>query len=66
MYKQILCPVDRRETSNCVVREAIDLAKTMDAQLRFLHVIDLYLPIMNAAGDINVVYKDDFFAQTWL
>lgn len=59
MYKQILCPVDGSNTSNCVVREAVDLAKILNAQLRFLHVIDLYLPIMDATGDVNVVYIDD-------
>jgi nucleotide-binding universal stress UspA family protein len=59
MYKQILCPVDGSHTSNCGVKEAIHLAKDQDAKLRFLHVIDLYFPILDASGDLNVVYIDE-------
>ena len=59
MYKQILCPVDGSPTSNCGMLEAIHLAKDQHAKLRFLHVVDMYLPILDAAGDFNVAYIDD-------
>ena len=59
MYERILCPVDGSLTSNCGMLEAIHLAKDQNAKLRFLHVIDLYLPILDATGDFNVVYIDD-------
>ena len=55
MYKHILCPVDGSNTSNCGMMEAIHLAKDQNAKLRFLHVIDMYFPIMDATGDFNVV-----------
>lgn len=55
MYKQILCPIDGSDTSNCGMHEAIRLAKEQQAKLRFLHVIDTYFPILDFAGDINVV-----------
>lgn len=58
MYKQILCPIDGSKTSNCGMNEAIRLAKDQNANLRFLHVIDLYFPILDATGDLNVVYID--------
>lgn len=56
MYKQILCPVDGSETSNRGMLEAINLAKDQGAKLRFLHVIDTYIPILDMTGDINVGY----------
>jgi nucleotide-binding universal stress UspA family protein len=59
MYKQILCPVDGSPTSDCGMMEAIHLAKDQHAKLRFLHVIDMYFPILDATGDFNVVYMDD-------
>lgn len=59
MYQRILCPVDGSETSNCGMTEAIKLAKALNAQLRFLHVIDLYFPAFNTMGDFNMVYMDD-------
>jgi nucleotide-binding universal stress UspA family protein len=63
MYKQILCPVDGSPTSNCGMMEAIHLAKDQNAKLRFLHVIDMYFPIMDATGDFNVVYMDDVLRE---
>lgn len=59
MYKQILCPIDGSPTSNCGLVEAIRLAKDQNAKLRFLHVIDMYFPILDATGDFNVFYIDD-------
>ena len=59
MYKKILCPVDGSPTSNNGMMEAVHLAKDQHAKLRFLHVIDMYFPIMDATGDFNVVYMDD-------
>jgi nucleotide-binding universal stress UspA family protein len=58
MYKQILCPIDGSPTSNCGMMEAIHLAKDQKAKLRFLHVVDMYLPILDATGDFNMVYMD--------
>ena len=63
MYKKILCPVDGSPTSNCGMMEAIHLAKDQNAKLRFLHVIDMYFPIMDATGDFNVVYIDDVLRE---
>ncbi|WP_036303562.1 universal stress protein [Methylotenera sp. L2L1] len=59
MYKQILCPIDGSSTSNCGMVEAINLAKTLDAKLRFLHVVDTYFPILDANGELNVLYLAD-------
>jgi len=59
MYKQILCPIDGSPTSDCGMNEAINLAKDQNAKLRFLHVIDLYFPILDATGDLNMVYIDE-------
>jgi nucleotide-binding universal stress UspA family protein len=63
MYKQILCPVDGSPTSNCGMLEAIHLAKDQHAKLRFLHVVDMYFPILDATGDFNVVYMDDILRE---
>jgi nucleotide-binding universal stress UspA family protein len=63
MYKKILCPVDGSPSSNCGMIEAIQLAKNQKAKLRFLHVIDLYFPIIDATGDFNVVYIDDLLRR---
>lgn len=63
MYKKILCPVDGSLTSNCGMMEAIHLAKDQNAKLRFLHVIDMYFPILDATGDFNVVYIDDVLRE---
>lgn len=64
MYKQILSPVDGSPTSNCGMMEAIRLAKDQNAQLRFLHVVDTYFPLVDSAGELNVVYMTDILRQS--
>jgi len=59
MYKKILCPIDGSDTSNCGMVEAINLAKTLQAKLRFFHVIDTYFPILDANVELNVLYLTD-------
>ncbi len=59
MYNHILCPVDGSTASNAGMHEAIKLAKEQNAQLRFLHVIDTYIPIVDLAGDYNMTYMLD-------
>lgn len=51
MYKRIICPVDGSLTSNRGMQEAISLAKNQHAKLRFLHIIDTYLPIIDGVGN---------------
>ncbi len=63
MYSQILCPIDGSSTSNCGQIEAIRLAKDQNAKLRFLHVIDMYFPILDATSDFNIVYIDDILRK---
>ena len=63
MYKRILCPVDGSSTSNCGMSEAIQLAKDQNAKLRFIHVIDMYFPIVDATGDFNVINIDDILRK---
>lgn len=52
MYRKILCPVDGSAASNQGVSEAIDLAKNQGAKLRFFHVIDQYVPIIDGVGSL--------------
>jgi nucleotide-binding universal stress UspA family protein len=59
MYKNILCPIDGSSTSNGGMVEAISLAKTLHANLRFLHVVDTYFPILDANGELNILYLAD-------
>ncbi len=40
MYKRILVAVDGSHTSELALREAINLAKTVEGQLRIVHVVD--------------------------
>jgi nucleotide-binding universal stress UspA family protein len=47
MYKQILCPVDGSETSNCGMVEAINLAKSIHAKVRFLYIVDTFHPMLD-------------------
>lgn len=63
MYQRILCPVDGSETSNCGMHEAIKLAKALNAQLRFLHVIDLYLPMTEISGEVRTVCIGDILRK---
>lgn len=57
MYKYILSPVDGSETSKRGVQEAIRLAKDQQAQLRFLCVVDTYMPALDPeiAFDVGVL-----------
>lgn len=59
MYKRILCPIDGSQISNIGMQEAIRLARDQNAALRFFHVIDTYVPILDMAGDFNVSYMID-------
>lgn len=59
MYKKILCPIDGSPTSNCGMQEAIRLAKNQNAKLRFLHITELNYPVLDATGDLNLVYLAD-------
>ncbi|MDO9151905.1 MAG: universal stress protein [Methylotenera sp.] len=59
MYKHILCPIDGSSTSNCGMVEAISLAKALQANLRFLHIVDTYFPILDANGELNILYLAD-------
>ncbi|MGB4813353.1 MAG: universal stress protein [Methylophilaceae bacterium] len=63
MYQHILCPVDGSPTSNSGMHEAIQLAKQLNANIRFIHVIDLYVPVFDPMGDFNVVYVDDILRK---
>lgn len=57
MYKYILSPVDGSETSKRGAQEAIRLAKDQQAQLRFLCVVDTYMPALDPgmAFDVGVL-----------
>jgi len=39
--------------------EAINIAKVHHAKVRFFHVVDTYFPILDANGDLNVLYLAD-------
>jgi|SRR5690348_11324523 nucleotide-binding universal stress UspA family protein len=41
-YKKIVVPVDGSPTSNAGLREAIDLARTLDASLQLVNVVDYH------------------------
>lgn len=56
MYQRILCPIDGSATSDCGMAEAIKLAKNQNAKLRFLHVVDTYIPTLDVTLDFNVAY----------
>lgn len=47
MYKQILCPVDGSDTSNCGMTEALNLAKAIQAKVRFLYIVDTFYPMLD-------------------
>ena len=55
MYQKILCPVDGSPASNRGIKEAIDLAKSLNAKLSFIDVIDTYFPIIDGAGGYTLV-----------
>lgn len=58
MYKHILCPIDGSITSNAGMNEAIRLAKELNAELRFIHVIDMYVPTIISSLEFATVYVD--------
>lgn len=60
MYKHILCPVDGSPTSNYGMHEAIRLAQDLHAHLRFIHIIDMYLPVLISSLEFSTVYVDGF------
>jgi nucleotide-binding universal stress UspA family protein len=55
MYKRILCPIDGSMTSNRGMQEALNLAKNQHAKLRFIHVIDNYVPVMDGEDGLMAV-----------
>ncbi len=55
MYKRILCPIDGSPSSNRGMFEAIHLAKDQNAELRFLHVVDTFYPMMDITAGVNVI-----------
>ena len=60
MYQNILVPIDGSETAGLGLREAIQLARTLNARLRVLHVVNK-TPFI-AAGATPVVI-DDLISQ---
>lgn len=50
MYRRILVPVDGSPTSQRGLQEALSLAKTFDASLVLLHVIESYPMVMEMAS----------------
>lgn len=57
MYKQILCPIDGSDSSNRAITEAIKLAKSLHATIRFLHIIDTFHPMLDSieVGNFNEI-----------
>jgi nucleotide-binding universal stress UspA family protein len=54
LYNRILCPIDGSPTSDRGIQEAISLAKVMDAQILFFHVIDLQPALLGVEGGVAV------------
>ena len=63
MYKRILCPVDGSHTSDIGLQEAIKLAKDQGAQLRLVHVIDTYMPVLDMSADFNLPYMIEMLRE---
>ncbi len=63
MYKHILCPIDGTVISNRGLKEAIMLAKDQHTQLRLLHVIDTYFPVLDGMGDLMITNITDMFRK---
>lgn len=63
MYNKILCPIDGSETSDAGMQEAISLAKNQNATLRFFHVIDTYVPIIDVGGGLPIVDMIDILRK---
>ncbi|HEY3301221.1 MAG TPA: universal stress protein [Methylophilaceae bacterium] len=47
MFKKILCPFDGSDTSTKGLNEAIKLAKSCQAKLRILHIVDCFYPFLD-------------------
>lgn len=47
MFKKILCPFDGSDTSTNGLDEAIKLAKSCQAKLRVLHIVDCFYPFLD-------------------
>jgi nucleotide-binding universal stress UspA family protein len=50
IYPHILVPIDGSETSACVLVEAIKLAKSLNSQLRLLHVVNEHVLDVTSCG----------------
>ncbi|PPC94665.1 MAG: universal stress protein UspA [Methylotenera sp.] len=59
MYKNRLCPIDGSTTSNAGRNEAIHLANDLHARLRFIHIIDTYVPTPISSLHISSEFADD-------
>ncbi len=51
-YSHMLVAIDFSEATDRIVRRALELAKTLDARITLLHVID-YLPPLGFADDFS-------------
>ena len=60
MYQNILVPIDGSETAGLGLHEAIQLARTLNAQIRVLHVINKTPFVAAGAGPVVI---EDFLAQ---
>ena len=60
MYQRILVPVDGSRAAERGVQEAIRLARTQEARLLFLHVLDDYalLQQVTSQGSLDAMLKD--------
>lgn len=59
MYQRILCPIDGSAPSTRGMLEAIHLAKEMGGTLHFLHIVGIYFPMLDMAGELNVDRMSD-------
>jgi len=64
MYKHILVAVDGSNTSELALHEAINLAKALDSQLRFVHAVDEVSANWYAAGYANPAEIWEAMAKT--
>jgi len=60
MYQKILVPIDGSETANLGLHEAIQLARTLNARIRLLHVINKTPFIATGATPVVI---DDLISQ---
>ena len=54
MYQRILVPVDGSAASQRGLQEAVRLARTLEARLLFLHVLDDYPMLMQVTSQANL------------